>query len=163
MLPGLAPGVVSPAEDLIDGGPRIVEPGRDADAEIQSDQVTADLEGHVDEPPYPPGHRHGVAGRRRVGHDGVLVGAEPPQQLLGPAMSPQPLTELRENVVGLLVAQVLVDVVEAVDVDEQQCPRTGDDGAGQFLGDRPSVQQPGQLVDVRGGRQSTQPFEVTAR
>ncbi|HVM27799.1 MAG TPA: hypothetical protein VM433_09015 [Mycobacteriales bacterium] len=93
----------------------------------------------------------GPAGHRVEQHD-ELVPAEPCHEVLGPDGVAQPPAHLDEHLVDDAVAGVVVDSLEAVEVEEQQSGRRGQHAGREPLAERAQqrrpVGQPGELVAV---------------
>ena len=88
-----------------------------------------------------------------LGQDDELVAAEPRHGVAGPDLLAQPLGHLAEQQVAELVAEGVVDHLEAVEVENQQRdPGAGGRAAVEGVGDQPQEQaavgQPGQVVVV---------------
>nr|WP_255600999.1 hypothetical protein [Blastococcus sp. LR1] len=92
---------------------------RDADADLDVERHARDVEGPVQRLAQPLrdrlGLRHAVDGRQQ---DGELVAAEPGHGVAVPQDLGQPWGHLAQQGVAVGVAQAVVDLLEAVEVDE---------------------------------------------
>jgi hypothetical protein len=123
----------------------------DADARVDVDGKALQVERRLEGRPQPPGRRERAVVAGRVGEDdGELVAAQPGQHVPRPERAGHPRAELREQQVADVVAELVVDLLEAIQVDEQQgegAPRG--DVALQGPQQRPAVGQSREIVRQR--------------
>ena len=141
-------GALEQAERVV----RVLREERDADAGVDVHPDPADAERALQRRPQPQagGARRGLVTRGE--HDGELVAAEPRQRVALAQRHLQPRPDLAQHLVAGVVAERVVELLEAVEVDQQQ----RDLGVGVL--DRlaepreqvPAVPQPGQVVGDRG-------------
>ena len=101
-------------------GARVVGEDRDADAGVDVDPDAADLERLLQRRAQP---QTGRARRRLVARaqdDRELVAAEPGERVLRTQQRAQTRADLAQHLVARVVAERVVELLEAVEVDEQQ-------------------------------------------
>jgi hypothetical protein len=124
---------------------------RDPDAGIQVEGHPADAEGLVERRTELVGDRTGpVSGCARQ-QDRELVPAQPGNRVGSSEGPAQPLADLDEQLVAMVVAEGVVDVLEPVQVQQQQRRGAqvavgGPDGLAHAVGEQLPVGQPGKRV-----------------
>ena len=81
----------------------------------------------------PPGDIDGRPPHRRLEQDGELVAAESGDRVAGPDRLPQPLGHLDEQEVAGRVTEKVVDLLEAVEVEEEDRDAVATDGVERVL------------------------------
>jgi hypothetical protein len=124
---------------------------RDPDAGVQVEGDPADAEGLLQRHAQLVGHRAGSLGGGAREQDGELVPAEPGDGIGFPQRPGEPLADLDEELIAMVVAEGVVDVLEPVQVQEQQCRWAeltvgGPDGLADAVGEQLPVGQPGERV-----------------
>jgi hypothetical protein len=111
---------VGVAQQLVGRAP-VMGPERDADAAFDVDRHAVELERVFERRPQPGGDRHGVleAGRARQ-EDRELVSAEAGELVAVAQHRAHAPGGLAQEGVAVVVAQRVVDVLEAIEVDQQQ-------------------------------------------
>ena len=102
----------------------------------------------ADQPLGAPGNVLGV------GDQGELVAAQPGHQLIGAGVGPQAVADLREEEVAGVVAQGVVEVLEAVEVDDEERDRPAMalrrlQPLGELGGEGAAIDQAGERVGLR--------------
>jgi hypothetical protein len=115
---------------------------------VQPDAL--DGEGLEDQPAQSLGQLLGIV-ESAVGHQHrELVTPQPGQEVALAQRAAQPRADLAQQVIARVVAQAVVDLLEAVEVEQQQGRRTAGGGGVQhalgLLKQRPPVRQPRELV-----------------
>jgi hypothetical protein len=127
---------------------------RDADRGAELDGDAADVEGEGEGAVQAGGHLADGATVGQDGQDRELVPAEAGQDVVAAQQLVQALGDVDEQAVGLLVAHRVVDLLEAVEVDEHEggeravAARVGQ-RSGSVLVQLGAIRQPGERV-VRG-------------
>ena len=103
---------------------RVLREERDADAGVHVDADAADGERPLERraQPQPGGTRGGLVARRQ--HDGELVASEPRERVLLPQDLRESRPDLPQHLVPRRVAERVVELSEAVEVDEQERQRS---------------------------------------
>ena len=100
----------------------VARPHRRTDAGADVELVVLDVVGLRERLDHALGEgRHSIAVGRVADHHGELVSAEPAAHLVVARQLLEPLRDLRQQLVADLVAERIVDRLEAVEVDHQEC------------------------------------------
>jgi hypothetical protein len=96
---------------------------RDPDAGVQVEGDPVDAEGLLQRHAQLVGHRAGSLGSGARQQDGELVPAEPGDGVGFPQRPCEPLADLDEEQIAMMVAEGVVDLLEPVQVQQQQYRR----------------------------------------
>ena len=102
---------------------RVLREERDADARVDVDGDVLDLEGALERAPQP--QAGGARGRLVAGreHERELVAAEARERVVLAHRAAEPRPDLAQHLVAGVVAERVVELLEAVEVDQQQRER----------------------------------------